>query len=387
MRIAIFSEVYAPMVSGVALTLKRTADALRARGHPVRVYSATYPALPGQAVDEDLHQSPSTPFPLSPQVQWAWPNRTEITADLRAFRPDVVHLATEFAMGRAGLAAARHLGIPIIASAHTDYERYASRYGLAWSLPMGWSYLRRFYGHAQAVLAPSASYAAHLQRRGVPHTAIWSRGVDPERFSPAHRSGSYRASLGLPDDALVAAYVGRLAPEKGLGRLLDSWPTIAALHPRAHLVFTGDGQMEDAIRDRRLPRVHLDGARSGTALSEAYASADLFVMPSETETFGNVTLEAMASGLPVLAVAAGGVLEFGRHDENALLVDPACPTGWVTALDRLLADPALRRRLSGGARQAALGRAWGPVFDGLLSHYAIAAGLRHHPAGHAAQAA
>lgn len=387
MRIAIFSEVYAPMVSGVALTLKRTADALRARGHRVRIYSATYPAPSERPADEDLHQSPSGPFPLSPQVQWAWPNRAEVTVDLRGFRPDVVHLATEFAMGRVGLAAARHLGIPIIASAHTDYERYASRYGLAWSLPMGWSYLRRFYSHAHVVLAPSTSFEAHLQRRGVRHTGIWSRGVDTERFSPVHRSGSYRASLGLPGDALVVAHVGRLAPEKGIDRLLDSWPTIASLHPRAHLVFTGHGQMEAAIRSRRLPRVHLTGVRSGAALSEAYASADLFAMPSETETFGNVTLEAMASGLPVLAIAAGGVMEFGRHDENALLVDPASPTDWVTALDRLLADPALRHRLGRGARHTALSRAWDPIFDELLGRYAAAAGIGNQSTVEAAQAA
>jgi len=373
MRIAIFSEVYAPMVSGVALTLKRTADALRRRGHQVRIYSATYPPAAGDPVETGVHQSPSRPFHLSREVQWATPDSAKIIADLRDFAPDVVHLATEFAMGRAGLRAARRLGVPIIASAHTDYEQYAGRYGLAWALPVGWAYLRWFYRHAQRVLVPSSPYEAHLHRRGVTQTAVWSRGVDSDRFSPDFRSIRYRAELGLPPDALVVASVGRLAPEKGIERLLASWPTIAALHPTAHLVFTGRGQMEGAIRRSGLPRVHLSGPRTGFELSVAYASADVFAMPSETETFGNVTLEAMASGLPTLAVAAGGVLDFARHDENAWLVDRRDPTAWVTGLDRLLADRRLRQRLGQAARATALARSWGPVFDDLLRHYAAAA--------------
>jgi phosphatidylinositol alpha 1,6-mannosyltransferase len=376
MRIAIFSEVYFPMVSGVALTLKRTADALRARGHQVRVYSATYSASPPAVSDADLHQSPSRPFHLSPQVQWARPNQPALTRDLRDFQPDVVHLATEFAMGRAGLRAAQRLSVPVIASAHTDYEQYAGRYGMSWALPVGWAYLRWFYNHASRVLVPGTGYEAHLHRRGVTRTGIWSRGVDTERFSPAFRSEGYRAALGLGPRDLLVAYVGRLAPEKGIERLLTSWPTIAALHPTAHLVFTGHGQMEDAIRRSGLPRVHLTGSKFGVDLSAAYASADLFVMPSESETFGNVTLEAMASALPALAVAAGGVLDFGCHDENAWLVDPRHPTDWVTSLDRLLADPRLRARLGRAARATALGRGWGPVFDGLLHEYVEAAGAR-----------
>lgn len=373
MRIAIFSEVYAPMVSGVALTLKRTAEALRRRGHPVRVYTATYQAGGGAEPEVGVHQSRSHPFHLSPQVQWAAPDRAAITSDLRQFQPDLVHLATEFAMGRAGLRAAQRLRIPIVASAHTDYEQYAGGYGLGWVLPAGWSYLRWFYRHACRVLAPSRSYELHLHRRGVTHTGIWSRGVDADQFSPEFRSARYRAELGVNPDAILVAYVGRLAPEKGIERLLDSWPTIARLHRTAHLVFTGHGQLEETIRRSQLPRVHLCGPKTGFELSAAYASADLFVMPSQTETFGNVTLEAMASGLPTLAVASGGILDFGHHGENAWLVAPGDSTAWVMGLDRLMADPGLRQRLARGARSTALGRDWGPVLDGLLGHYAVAA--------------
>ena len=165
MRIAFFSEVAWPMVSGVALTLDRTVRALERRGHVVRIYSATYDLPPGAVERDNIHRSPSKPLFISPEVQWATPRRSRITADLAAFRPDVVHCLTEFPMGRAGVRAARTLGVPLVASAHTDYEQYAERYGLGWAVWPGWHYLRAFYAHAQVVLAPTRHYQRHLQRR------------------------------------------------------------------------------------------------------------------------------------------------------------------------------------------------------------------------------
>ena len=177
MRIAFFSEVYWPMVSGVANTLHGLATRLEAGGHAVRVYSATYP-LAGRPDGREVHRSVSRPFLLSPEVQWAFPDQGAIRADLARFAPDLVHLVTEFAMGNAGLQAARTLGVPMIASAHTDYERYAARYGVAWAVRPGWSYLRWFYRHAHRVLAPSRVYQRHLHARGIAHTGIWARGVE-----------------------------------------------------------------------------------------------------------------------------------------------------------------------------------------------------------------
>ncbi len=368
MRIAIFSEVYWPMVSGVSTTLTRTATALMDRGHAVRVYSARYPL--GQHKDRpEVHRSPGGDFFLSPEVQWAAPNQAEVNDDLRRFDPDVVHLATEWSMGYAGLRAAKALGAPIIASAHTDYEQYAARYRLTWATQPGWVYLRWFYRQAALVLAPTAGYRRHLETRGVPHTGLWTRGVDTERFGPAYRSDRYRAELGLGADDLIVSYVGRIAPEKGIDALLDAWDTLHARRPEAHLVFTGTGLMEEAIRRRQLPRVHLTGMKRGDDLATAYASADVFVMPSVTETFGNVTLEAMASGVPVLAVAAGGILDFGRPNDNCLFAAPGQSGQLAGGIDRLLGDGELRRRLSAGGRTTALTRRWAPIFDSLVSDY------------------
>lgn len=371
MRIAIFSEVYWPMISGVAHTLDRTVQALMGRGHAVRVYSARYALLPGTSDRPEAHRSPARPFALSPEVEWARPRQAEITADLAAFGPDVVHLATEFPMGRAGLKAAHRLGVPIVASAHTDYESYASRYGFGWAVAPGWIYLRRFYRHAEVVLAPSQAYREQLQRRGVRHTAVWSRGIDTDRFHPGFRSDAYRASLGLGPDDLLVAYVGRLAPEKGVDRLLDAWEALCGRYPRAHLAFTGSGTLEQAIVERGLPRVHLTGVRRGAELAMAYASADVFVLPSTTETFGNVLLEAMASGTASIAMAAGGVLDYGRDGENARLVPRS--DSLVGSLGELITDPAMRHRLASGGRATAEARSWTSVDDELVRQYRFAA--------------
>jgi phosphatidylinositol alpha 1,6-mannosyltransferase len=375
MRIAIFSEVYWPMVSGVGVTLDRLVGALTARGHAVRVYSATY-ALPGAEDRPEAHRSPSVPLFLYPDVQWAFPRQREIVDDLARFRPDVVHVATEFAMGLAGIKAARQLGVPIIASAHTDYQKYAAKYGVRWVLGMGWVYLRWFYGHAERVLVPSRFYELILNRLGVRHTGVWTRGVDPAWFHPRFRSDAYRARFGVGPDDLLVSYIGRLAREKDVGRLLRAWEAVRPTRGNARLVLVGQGPMAEGLRRRPVPGVHLTGLLGGSDLSEAYASADLFVFPSATETFGNSLLEAMASGLPSLAVEAGGVLEFARQGRNALLARPQDTQSLTDGLRRLLGDAGLRRQLAQGGLATAAARRWDEIYDRLLEDYAWVAERR-----------
>jgi glycosyltransferase involved in cell wall biosynthesis len=375
-RIALFSEVYWPMVSGVGVTLLRLADALEARGHAVRVYSATYPLPPGTPDRPEVHRSPSVPFFLYPDVQWAFPRMRDVMEDLSQFRPDVVHVATEFSLGIAGVKAARQLGVPLIASAHTNYDRYAARYGVTWALRAGWHYLRWFYGQAHRVLCPSRIYEATVHRHGVTHTGIWSRGVDPAVFSPAFRSEDYRAGFGVDPDDLLVTYIGRIAREKNLALLLQAWERLAPERGGARLVLVGRGPLEDEIRRRGIPGVHVTGLLQGPALSAAYASADVFVFPSTTETFGNSLLEAMGSGLPSLVAASGGVLEFAEHGANALLVEPDSVSAIAAGLGRLLHDPVLRRRLADGALRTAAARDWATVYDRLLDDYQAAVATR-----------
>jgi phosphatidylinositol alpha 1,6-mannosyltransferase len=350
LRIALFSEVYWPMVSGVGVTLLRLTEALEARGHEVRVYSATYP-LPPQGDRPEVHRSPSVPLFLYPDVQWAFPRLRDVVEDLAQFRPDVVHVATEFSLGIAGVKAARQLRA-------------------------GWHYLRWFYGQAQRVLCPSRIYEEHLHSRGVTHTGIWSRGVDPAEFHPRFRSEAYRARFGVGPGDLLVTYIGRIAREKNLELLLRAWEELVGSRGGAQLVLVGRGPLEDEIRRRELPGVHVTGLLLGRELAEAYASADVFTFPSPTETFGNSLLEAMGSGLPSLVAAAGGVLEFSEHGRNAWLVAPNSTEAITDGLGRLLSDTPLRRRLAAGALHTAAERRWDVVYDQLISDYRAAAAAR-----------
>ncbi|HXE56734.1 MAG TPA: glycosyltransferase family 1 protein [Gemmatimonadales bacterium] len=375
MRIAVFSEVYWPMVSGVGVTLLRLTEALEARGHQVRVYSATYP-LPPSGDRPEARRSPSVPLFLYPDVQWAFPRLREIVDDLAAFRPDVVHVATEFALGLAGVKAARQLRVPVIASAHTDYQKYAARYGVEWVLRAGWHYLRWFYGHARRVLVPSRVYERYLHARGVHHTGLWTRGVDRTVFNPSFRSEEYRRSLGVGPDDLLVTYIGRIAREKDLELLVRAWRELGPVRKGAQLVLVGRGPLEDELRSAGIPGLHVIGLRQGRELSVAYASADVFAFPSPTETFGNSLLEAMASGLPSLAAEAGGVLDFAVQGVNALLVPPGDLGAIRTGLARLLQDVELRHRLAAGGLRTASERPWGAIYDRLLDDYREAAGRR-----------
>jgi phosphatidylinositol alpha 1,6-mannosyltransferase len=369
MRIALFSDVYWPMVSGVGITLTRLADALEARGHAVRVYSAAYPLPAGAAERPEVHRSPCVPMPLYRDVQWAFPRQREIERDLAGFGPDLIHVATEVSMGLSGAKAARRLRVPMVASAHTDYQKYAEWYGVPWVLGAAWLYLRWFYSRAERVFCPSRVYQDFLRSKGIERTALWTRGVDPALFHPSFRSEAFRRRMGLAPDDLLVAYVGRVAREKDIGLLLDVWPAIAARHPRATLAIVGQGPLEAAVRQRALPRVQVTGLLEGRALSEAYASADIYTFPSPTETFGNSLLEALASGVPAIAADTGGVLEFARHGENAWLTRAGDRAALDAGLDRLLGDPVLRGRLREGALRTAAERRWDVVYDRLVVDY------------------
>jgi len=293
----------------------------------------------------------------------------DIVEDVGRFQPDVIHVATEFALGLAGMKAGRQLKIPVVASAHTDYDKYAARYGVEWALRLGWHYLRWFYGQAYRVLCPSRMYQQHLQSRGVTHTGIWSRGVDPDEFHPRFRSEIYRQALGVRPGDLLVTYIGRIAREKNLAQLLAAWRSLGPERGRAHLALVGRGPLEETIRRQNLPGVHVLGLMHDRALAEAYASADLFVFPSTTETFGNSLLEAMGSGLPCLAANAAGVLEFARHGHNAWLVAPNSTSAIAQGLRRLMQDGELRARLTAGGLATAAERRWDQVYDRLLQDY------------------
>jgi glycosyltransferase involved in cell wall biosynthesis len=366
LRLLLVTETYPPEVNGVARTLGRWVDTFRARGHDVHVLR---PRQRGERGGPGLVHG--MPLPLYPQLRVGVASPPRVAATLRRLSPDLVHIATEGPLGLSALVAARWVGLPVASSFHTNFDHYAEHYGLFGADRLGLGYLRWFHNRCRVTLVPSQATRQRLNDSGFERVEIWSRGVDARVFSPSHRDESLRRSLGLgPDDPLLV-YVGRLAPEKNIPALLQAFTRLRAAVPagrreKLRLALVGHGPLGDSLA-RGVPGVHLAGVQHGAALSRWYASGDVFAFPSLSETFGNVVLEAQASGLATVGFDCQGVNEQVIPEVNGLLV----PVGGdlVPPLLRLCEDPALRRRFGEAARRRAEGLDWKPIFDGLEQRY------------------
>lgn len=376
LRVAIFSDTYAPQVNGVSRTLERLVGAIEARGGAARVITVDDPGAIG---DPHVERWPSIPFWAYPQLRLAAPALSRALDTIERWKPSIIHAATEFGVGLAGLFAARDKRVPFVSSYHTHFTAYLRHYRLSALDGIAWPYLRWFHNSGRMTWAPSGIVAAELRAQHFRDVRVWSRGVDPARFSPAFRSRELRASLGAADDTMLVAYVGRLAPEKGIDVAIDGMRMVLERHPgRVAFALAGDGPAEARCRAAAPPGVVFAGKLSDRALSEFYASADVFVFPSITETFGNVVLEAMASGLALVAPDWGATTELATT-ETALQFPAHDPRALAACVERLLSDAPLRQRLSAAALAVARTRSWDAVFDQLLADYNDARrGLTEH---------
>ncbi len=286
----------------------------------------------------------------------------QVTAALRDFGPDVIHLASPLILGNSGIAAARRLDVPAVAVFQTDLAGFARRYGLRGADPVVWAWLRRIHERADRTLVPSRPTLDALARRGLPRLRLWARGVDDQRFHPRHRSAGLRASL-APNGEVLVGYVGRVAPEKRPQMLAH----LAGL-PGVRLVVVGDGPARRRL-ERQLPDAVFTGFRTGRALSELVASLDVFVHTGADETFCQAVQEGLSAGVPVVAPAAGGPLDLVRPGHNGLLYQPDDGTGLRAAVATLTGDRALRERLGDNARSSVHGRDWATIGDELIGHY------------------
>ena len=368
MRLAVFTDTFAPHVNGVARTLGSLVDAVRSRGGAATVVTVNTPAA-AEELAGDIHRWPAMPFWLYPEHRIAAPRIDAARRLLREWRPDLVHAATPFGIGLAARAAARAEGVPLVSSYHTDFPSYLRYYRLEALAGVAWPYLRWFHNGGQRTFAPTTIGAAQLERRGFTGVRVWGRGVDRERFSPRHRSSSLRHALGVADRDLLFVSVGRLAPEKGVDTILEAARRLDAMpYGRIRLAFAGDGPAEDRYRKWSPAGTIFAGRLLGDALSEFYASADAFVFASTTDTFGNVLLEAMASGLPVIAPDCGPTL--GVADaSNALLCRSGDAGALAAAMQRLAGDAELRMRFRARSLATAAERDWARVWDVLFSEY------------------
>ena len=378
MRIALFSETYLPQRNGVALILDRLVRHLCSRGHEVLIAVPVSWRPKGEAPLPERAQIvrvPGLPVPKYPDLTIGTPYSRRVMRAVREFKPDIVHVATEFTMGLTGLRAARKLGVPAVASFHTNLPGTLPYYGFGWASGFCWDYLRWFHNHAEVTFCPSETNRQVLLDRGFEHVQIWSRGVDTERFAPEHRSDEVREKSG-PDDALHLLYVGRLTPEKDLKLLFEAYQRLTAmsLSNPVHLVVAGDGAYSTRMMAAAPEKVTFAGYLEGQDLSRAYSSADVFVFPSKVETLGNVVLEAMASGLPVVGVAQGGTLENVRHGVNGVLCEPGDTDSFTAGILEVSQSPQLREQLARNARTWAEQRNWEAAFEPLLSSYEELAG-------------
>ena len=370
LHIAVVTETYPPEVNGVSLSLAKVVEGLHQRGHRVELtrpcQGPNDTGLPADAQGPQHHLVRGLPIPRYPHLRMGLPATARLVKRWTAQRPDLVHIATEGPLGWSALRAARRLGLPVSTDFRTNFHAYSQHYGIGWLCGAIMAYLRRFHNAAHATMVPTEALRQELAAAGYQGLRVVSRGVDTALFNPRRRSAALRQQWGVAPDEVVVLHVGRLAAEKNLALLLQSFEALRQQQPAARLVLVGDGPMRAELQ-RQCPDAVLAGQRRGEDLAAHYASADLFLFPSLTETFGNVTTEAMASGLPVLAFHRAAAAELIVPGHNGLTVDEADAPGFVQAAVSLAGDAARRSSLGRQARVRAEGQDWGRVLDHIES--------------------
>jgi len=365
-RIAYVTESFPPDVNGVAHTAVRVAEHLLSRGHQPLVIApepASGVPLPDRGYDFPIARVPSVGIPVYRGFRVGLPG-SRVMAALASHNADLVHLAGPFVLGARACSAALKLQLPMVAVYATDLPAYARAYhtGPA-GQKLAWWWLRKIHNAVDRTLAPCTASAADLREHGIDRIAVWARGVDCKRFDPAKRSAQLRAEL-APGRELLVGYVGRLASEKRV----DLLAKIGAL-PGVRLVIVGTGPAEAAIR-RAVPTALFLGQHVGEDLARIYASLDVFIHAGPHDTFGQTLQEAAASGLPVVAPAAGGPLDLVRDGTTGFLVAPGSAAALADAVATLAASPELRKAQGTAGRQMVLGRTWPVMCDELIGHYA-----------------
>lgn len=368
MHLALVTETYAPEINGVAMTLGRLVDGLAARGHQVTIirprqrhesprFSVTHRLACRQI------RLPGIPVPGYPQIRIGLPARFRLLEIWRREPPDLVHVATEGPLGASAITAARQLGVPVTSSFHTNFDQYTRNYRLGWLAGLVAAWLRRVHNRTARTFVPTRELAGRLESAGYENVRLLSRGVDVELFSPARRDPGLRQAWGAGPADPVVIHVGRIAAEKNYQLLFRAFDRLRQRTPTARLVLVGDGPMLARHQAQR-PDAVFTGFYTGINLARHYASGDIYLHSSVTETFGNVITEAMASGLAVAAFDLAAAHEFIRHGENGLIAAPGNEEAFCSHASELGHEPALRARIGAAARSTAEGLGWTRVIDG-----------------------
>lgn len=366
MRIALFSGNYNYLREGANQALNQLVRHLESDGHHVRAYSPTTEHSAFEPAGT-LVSVPSIPLPVRTEFRLALGLPRTVRDDIRRFSPDIVHLSTPDILGTRAQTFARKLGVPIVASLHTRFETYLEYYGLAWTRPIVEAHLRRFYRRCDHVLAPTPALVEEMKAiRGDDRASLWSRGVDRALFNPKRRDPEWRRANGWPDDAMAVLFFGRLVAEKGVDRYISTVRHLQRRNAKVWPLIVGAGPAASAFAALR--NAVLAGHLEGAELARAVASADVLLHPSKTETFGNVVLEAMASGLAVVAADTASSRALIEHERTGIL-SPDDDSSYAEAILAMIEDPRRRIELGAAARRASSAYSWANASRGVALVY------------------
>ena len=360
--LVLVTETWPPEINGVAMTLSRLIHGMLARNWRVRL------VRPRQKSDSGLDKTsgidhilvPGLPIPGYSSLRFGMPMFQKLREAWKKQRPDVVHIATEGPLGWAALKAARSLGIPVTSSFHTNFHRYCKHYRIGWLRGLVTRHLREFHNQSALTMVPNAVTGQMLQQENYRNVVVLGRGVDSGLFSPSRRSAALRTQWGLSKDHLAVIYVGRLAAEKNLHMVIKAFNAIQQSSPNARMIWVGSGPELKKLRKKYTDHVFC-GAQLGESLAEHYASADLFLFPSMTETFGNVVTEAMASGLAVVAYDYAAAAMFITHERNGCLIPFGDQAQFIEAAAKLSVNIEQVQQLGQAASAALAAHSWDTV--------------------------
>ncbi len=368
LRVALFTGNYNYIKDGVALTLNRLVAYLMKQGIPVLIFAPVAEKPAFESVGEVV-PVPSMAIPTRSEYRIALSFPKAARERLKAFRPTLFHIAVPDIAGYKALKLAEEWKVPVVASYHTRYDTYLRFYGLGFLEKLGQRYMRNFYNRVRRVYPPSQSMADIIRAEGQSQRVeVWARGVDSALFSPSRRDESWRRSHGIADGEIAVSFAGRLVKEKNTAVFVSVLRALIGKGLRIRPVIIGDGPEMTAMRSA-LPEGVFAGFLHGEELARAYASSDIFFFPSESETFGNVTLEAMASGLPAVNAIASGSNSLVADGETGYLVKASDEAGLAARIEDLALDPHLRRRMGAAARDRALRFSWDSILAELVASY------------------
>lgn len=367
MRVSIVTETFPPEINGVAMTVGKLVEGLLDRGHETLLIRPKQSPLDLPKREPHFQEQliAGVPLPGYRGLRFGKPALLKLILVLSRYQPDVVHVVTEGPLGWAAVVVAKWLGLPVTSSFHTNFHSYARHYGVGFLEKLTASYLRSLHNATAATFVPTKVLAAELGRYGYRNLALLSRGVDTRLFTPERRSAELRAAWGVADDELVVIHVGRLAAEKNLALILRAFTEIANKVGKAKLVLVGDGPLKDSLRGA-WPETVFTGNKTGEELAAHYASGDLFLFPSVTETYGNVTSEAIASGLCVLAFDYAAAAELIDNGINGATVPLDSEQAFVTEAVRLATDTKARLAMARQARASITHLDWQYVYDAFI---------------------